>query len=114
MSIRSGICTCSPCVASRGPMAHGNQRTPNTMGGRPVYTSRSSPAVTPTAARSNIQATGVAPKPITSSKGRTIMAAQLRIYRLDPDRVDEFVELWREQIVPARKAAGFKVQGAWV
>ena len=42
------------------------------------------------------------------------MAAQLRIYRLDPDRVDEFVELWREQIVPARKAAGFKVQGAWV
>jgi hypothetical protein len=42
------------------------------------------------------------------------MAAQLRIYHLDPDRVDEFVTLWREQIVPARKAAGFKVQGAWV
>ena len=42
------------------------------------------------------------------------MAAQLRIYRLDSDRVEEFVTLWREQIVPARKAAGFKVQGAWV
>jgi len=42
------------------------------------------------------------------------MAVQLRIYRLDPDRVDEFVTLWREQIVPARRAAGFKVQGAWV
>jgi hypothetical protein len=42
------------------------------------------------------------------------MAAQLRIYRLDPDRIDEFVTLWREQIVPARRAVGFKVQGAWV
>jgi hypothetical protein len=42
------------------------------------------------------------------------MAAQLRIYRLDPDRVDEFVTLWREQILPARRAVGFKVQGAWV
>ncbi len=42
------------------------------------------------------------------------MATQLRIYRLDPDRVDEFVTVWREQIVPARRAAGFKVQGAWV
>ncbi len=42
------------------------------------------------------------------------MATQLRIYRLDPARVEEFVTLWREQIVPARRAAGFKVQGAWV
>ncbi len=42
------------------------------------------------------------------------MATQLRIYRLDPDRVDEFVTLWREQILPARRAAGFRVQGAWV
>ena len=42
------------------------------------------------------------------------MAAQLRIYRLDPERVEEFVTLWRDQIVPARRAAGFKVQGAWV
>jgi hypothetical protein len=42
------------------------------------------------------------------------MAAQLRIYRLNPDRVEEFVILWREQIVPARRAAGLKVQGAWV
>ncbi len=42
------------------------------------------------------------------------MAAQLRIYQLDPDRVEEFVTVWREQILPARRAAGFKVQGAWV
>jgi len=42
------------------------------------------------------------------------MAAQLRIYQLDPDRVDEFITVWRDQILPARRAAGFKVQGAWV
>ena len=42
------------------------------------------------------------------------MASQLRLYQLDPDRIDEFVTVWREQIVPARKAAGFRVEGAWV
>lgn len=42
------------------------------------------------------------------------MATQLRVYQLDPARVDEFITVWREQIVPARKAAGFKIRGAWV
>lgn len=42
------------------------------------------------------------------------MATQLRLYQLDPDRVDEFLTLWREKIMPARKAAGFKIRGAWV
>ena len=42
------------------------------------------------------------------------MSDQLRLYQLHPDRIDEFITLWKEQIVPARRAAGFKVQGAWV
>jgi len=42
------------------------------------------------------------------------MTHQLRLYQLDPERVEEFVTLWREQIIPARKAAGFKIRGAWV
>ncbi|NNF09167.1 MAG: NIPSNAP family containing protein [Acidimicrobiia bacterium] len=42
------------------------------------------------------------------------MAQQLRLYQLDPNRLDEFITVWREQIVPARKAAGFTVEGAWV
>ena len=42
------------------------------------------------------------------------MTDQLRLYQLDPDRIDEFITLWRQQIVPARKAAGFRVKGAWV
>ena len=42
------------------------------------------------------------------------MADQLRLYQLDPDRIDEFIALWRDQIVPARRAAGFRVRGAWV
>ena len=42
------------------------------------------------------------------------MAEQLRLYQLDPTRIDEFIALWREQIVPARQAAGFAVRGAWV
>ncbi len=42
------------------------------------------------------------------------MARQLRIYRLVPNRMDEFLALWRDHIVPAREAAGFTVEGAWV
>jgi hypothetical protein len=42
------------------------------------------------------------------------MKHQLRLYQLDPDRIDEFITVWREQIVPARREAGFRVQGAWV
>ena len=42
------------------------------------------------------------------------MTDQLRLYQLDPDRIDEFITLWRDQIVPARRAAGFRVRGAWV
>ena len=42
------------------------------------------------------------------------MERQLRVYRLDPDRIDEFIAVWRDQIVPARLAAGFSVEGAWL
>ena len=42
------------------------------------------------------------------------MNQQLRLYQLDPERIDEFVTLWREQVVPARRAAGFRVRGAWL
>jgi hypothetical protein len=38
---------------------------------------------------------------------------QLRIYRLVPATADEFVELWRRDIVPLRIETGFSVVGAW-
>lgn len=42
------------------------------------------------------------------------MERQLRVYQLEPARIDEFVALWRDHIVPARNAAGFNVEGAWL
>ena len=42
------------------------------------------------------------------------MDHQLRIYRLKPGRLPSFLELWRDHIVPARRANAFDVVGAWV
>lgn len=42
------------------------------------------------------------------------MDHQLRTYRLKPGRLDDFLALWREHVVPAREACGFEVIGAWV
>lgn len=41
------------------------------------------------------------------------MTSQLRIYRIRPGAMDEFIALWREHIVPARLANGFTVTGGW-
>jgi hypothetical protein len=42
------------------------------------------------------------------------MTHQLRIYRLREGAVDEFLSLWREHVVPARRALGFEVVDAWL
>jgi hypothetical protein len=42
------------------------------------------------------------------------MSSQLRIYRIKPGTMDAFVALWREHLVPARAAYGFRVVGAWI
>jgi hypothetical protein len=42
------------------------------------------------------------------------MTAQLRIYRIKPGTMDAFVALWRDHLVPARAAHGFRVQSAWI
>ena len=42
------------------------------------------------------------------------MDHQLRIYRLKPGRLASFLTLWRDHVVPARRANGFDVVGAWV
>jgi hypothetical protein len=39
---------------------------------------------------------------------------QLRIYRVREGALDEFLTLWHEHVVPARRALGFEVVGAWV
>jgi len=39
---------------------------------------------------------------------------QLRIYRLKPGRMDDFLALWRDHVVPARRACGFEVVSAYV
>jgi hypothetical protein len=41
------------------------------------------------------------------------MICQLRSYRVRQGDMEEFVALWRDHVVPAREAHGFKVLGAW-
>lgn len=41
------------------------------------------------------------------------MTYQLRRYRILEGRLDEFVELWRNGVLPLRAAAGFELVGAW-
>ena len=42
------------------------------------------------------------------------MATQLRIYTIRQGRMDEFVKVWQEGVVPLRLEQGFRVDGAWV
>ena len=42
------------------------------------------------------------------------MQFQLRMYRVKPGEMDQFVEEWREGILPARRAHGFSVLGPWI
>jgi hypothetical protein len=39
---------------------------------------------------------------------------QLRIYRAKIGELDDFVDEWREHVLPLRKAKGFEVLGPWV
>jgi hypothetical protein len=41
------------------------------------------------------------------------MRYQLRTYRVREGDMAEFVALWRDHVVPARRAHGFEVVGAW-
>jgi NIPSNAP len=42
------------------------------------------------------------------------MVMQVRIYKIHPGRMDEWLAGWRESIVPLRRKFGFEVVGAWV
>ena len=42
------------------------------------------------------------------------MEYQLRRYRVQSGRLDEFVELWRSGVLPLREEAGFELAGAWI
>jgi hypothetical protein len=39
---------------------------------------------------------------------------QLRIYQVKKGRMDEWVEMWRSQVLPLRRRYGFTVTGPWV
>jgi hypothetical protein len=41
------------------------------------------------------------------------MLVQLRTYKIKDGAMAEFVALWRDHVVPAREAHGFRVLGAW-
>ncbi len=41
------------------------------------------------------------------------MRYQLRDYRVLPGRMDDFVALWRDKVLPLREQQGFTVVGAW-
>ena len=39
---------------------------------------------------------------------------QLRLYRMEPGRLDDWVREWRDNIRPLREAGGFTVIGPWI
>jgi NIPSNAP len=42
------------------------------------------------------------------------MQCQLRMYRVKPGELDDFVDEWRSHVLPLRLAVGFRVLGPWV
>src|SRR3712207_6252359 len=42
------------------------------------------------------------------------ITSQLRRYRVRPGQMAAFVDVWRTQVVPARRAHGYTVDGAWL
>jgi hypothetical protein len=43
-----------------------------------------------------------------------MVTTQLRVYTVRPGRLDEWVRLWRDRIVPLRRELGFEIHGSWV
>lgn len=39
---------------------------------------------------------------------------QIRVYDIRPDRLDEWIEKFHEQIVPLRRELGFEIPGSYV
>ena len=39
---------------------------------------------------------------------------QLRMYTINKGKMDEFVKLWRANVVPLRQKYGFMVEDAWI
>jgi NIPSNAP protein len=44
----------------------------------------------------------------------TIMASQLRIYRIKDGRMAEWLAGWTRGVLPLRRKFGFRIDGAWV
>jgi hypothetical protein len=42
------------------------------------------------------------------------MELVLRIYTIKPGELDDWVDEWREHVLPLRRRCGFEVLGAWV
>jgi hypothetical protein len=42
------------------------------------------------------------------------MRFQLRMYRVRPGEMDEWIREWTEHVLPLRRAQGFSVLGPWV
>ncbi len=42
------------------------------------------------------------------------MEQQLRVYTVKEGRMDEWIEIWRSQVLPLRRRFGFTVIGPWV
>jgi hypothetical protein len=38
---------------------------------------------------------------------------QLRIYVINKGKMDEFLKIWHEHVVPLRQKCGFTVEGGW-
>jgi hypothetical protein len=41
------------------------------------------------------------------------MATQLRIYTINRDKLDAFVDAWVKGVYPLRQRFGFRIDGAW-
>jgi hypothetical protein len=41
------------------------------------------------------------------------MATQMRDFKIEPGRMADFVDAWRQGVVPLRQSQGFQIAGAW-
>lgn len=47
-------------------------------------------------------------------KGEKGLATQMRVYRIEEGKIDEFLRGWLAGVYPLRLKHGFRIEGAWV
>ncbi len=54
------------------------------------------------------------PYALSGYRGGVAKTVHIRMYTVQPGRLDEWVELFRTRIAPVRRQLGFEIDGSWV